>query len=107
MLAGFAFGTKALGWPSRNSPPDRKPLGSTPSVNLRNRWVYRAFDCVPASPLGLTVEDIVITAAVDSRIGSTAVLGMMAIADDVAAVLARIPVAQTFWDLKFLGPTPP
>lgn len=99
VLAGFAFGTKSLGWPSRGSAPAISPLGPPPPIAHRGRWAYQAFDCALASPQGLSIEDITITAAVDSRLGSEAILGMMSIADVMTSVLAEIPVTQTFWDL--------
>ena len=98
-LQNYAFGTTPLRWSRRQSARVTPPVGPPPPVTHRSRWAYQSFDCAPASPHGLSIEDIMITAAIDSQIGSKAILGMMSIADLVAAELAQIPVAQTFWGL--------
>lgn len=110
VLAGYAFGIDNLDWRKPKSAPDRSPLGPPPKATSRSRWVYRSFDCVPASrDPGLSIEDIVITAAINSQIGSRAILGMMAIGDDIRDVLFAIPLTLTFWDLlpEDVGSEPP
>jgi hypothetical protein len=75
-LSGYAFGQISLSWkPPRRLPPD-SDLGLPPSVGTRYRWGYWSFDCVPASPSRVSVEDIVATAALDTGVSGDAVLGL-------------------------------
>jgi len=60
---------------------------------------YRYYDCVPASPGGLSVGDVTMTAALDSRVSGAAVLGVMTVAPEVSEALDNIPTWQTFWQL--------
>lgn len=109
VLAGYAFGQIPLAW---NAPPgvSQDPaLAQPPAVSLRSRWAYRTFDCVPTSPNRIEIEDVVMTAALDSRVGGNATLGIEAISCDLDEVLTRIPVTVAFWSLPtaHLGPQPP
>lgn len=94
VLAGFAFGVTALNWVS----PLHPPLAPQP-VTERYRWGYRTFDCAPSSPYNLPVQDLAITGSLNSRVSGDAIVGMLAMADQVTAVVNQIPVHQTFWTL--------
>lgn len=99
-LAGYAFGKLSLSWePPRGIGPE-SDLGTPPKGTERYRWGYWSFDCVPASPSRISVEDIAATAALDTRIGGVAVLSLYAIRHDLDQALAKIPVPTTFWQLQ-------
>jgi hypothetical protein len=98
-LSGYAFGQISLSWkPPRGLPRD-SDLGLPPSAGTRYRWGYWSFDCVPASPSRVSVEDIVATAALDTGVSGDAVLGLDAIRHDLNETLMHIPVTTTFWQL--------
>jgi hypothetical protein len=109
VLAGYAFGQVPLTWNAPAGLPQSSNVGTPPRASNRYRWGYRSFDCVPASPHCIGVEDIVITAALDAGVSGQAVLGLEAIRPDLNEVLTRIPVTTTFWDLPAadLGEEPP
>lgn len=106
VLAGFAFAEQQLRW--------RSPRGVTsvvPTEKCQGIWAYRTYDCEPNDhPARLTGKDISLTAAVDSRIGGKAILGLAAVADDVSEQLktATAKGYPTFWELtqKDLGKYP-
>lgn len=62
VLAGYAFGTLTTG---------------------RRRWAYQSYDCVPASDGPLDAHDILTTAGLNSRIGASATLGLLAASDQI------------------------
>lgn len=99
-LAGYAFGKVELSWKPPPGLPTESDLGVPPSASERYRWGYWSFDCVPASPNRVWVEDIVATAALDTGVSGTAVLGLDAIRHDLNETLAHIPVTTTFWQLQ-------
>jgi hypothetical protein len=108
-LSGYAFGKVGLNWKSpRGLPPD-SDLGALPSTGERYRWGYRSFDCVKSSPSSISIEDIVVTAVLDTGVRSKAVLGLDAIRPDLNETLAHIPVTTTFWQMSAedLGERPP
>lgn len=116
-LAAFAFGEVELEWALKPAKIGWKtlkliaqtPLAAPPDATTRYRWAYHTFDCVPGSPNGLTLHDVVVTAAVDSQVSGLAVLRIMAISQQLQAILGTIPVEQTFWGLQGLnlGVAPP
>lgn len=108
-LAGYAFGHAKLSWKPPSGLPPESDLGRPPTVSERHRWGYWSFDCVPTSTSQVSVEDIVVTAALDTRVGSDAVLGLEAIRQDLNETLAHIPETTTFWQLpaKDFGKRPP
>ena len=72
VLAGYAFGQVNLSWqPPADLPPESE-LGVPPGASRRYRWGYWSFDCAPASPSRISVQDIVATAALNT--GSAATL---------------------------------
>lgn len=109
VLAGFAFGTTKLTWPSNFSPPGDAHLAAAPGATSRRQWSYRIYDCVTSPPQDISVEDLLVVAALDPRAGSAAFLAMEAILPDLNSILARIDVVQTFWTLPRadLGGSPP
>src|SRR5258708_1849206 len=88
-IAGYAFGTIGLGWEAHGLSRDSH-LGSPPRAAERQAWAYRVFDCVQTNPERIEVADVAITAALDSQVGGTAILGVAAIKDDLNAVLTQI-----------------
>jgi hypothetical protein len=108
-LAGYAFGQVNLSWKPPRGLPRESDLGVPPSVSERYRWGYWSFDCVPASPSRVSIEDIVATAALNTGVSGDAVLGLDAIRHDLNETLAHIPATTTFWQLraKDFGERPP
>jgi len=108
-LAGYAFGQVSLSWKPPAGLPPESDLGVPPSASKRYRWGYWSFDCVPASPSRVSVEDIVATAALNTGVSGDAVLGLDAIRHDLNETLAHIPVTTTFWQLQArdFGERPP
>jgi hypothetical protein len=109
VLAGFAFGTSQLVWPSNFSPPADKGLAAPPRAAVRPTWSYRTYDCAPNSPYAFSVNDLLIVAALDGGAGAAEYLAMEAILPDLNLVLTQIDIGQTFWtlDRAHLGSSPP
>ncbi|HUC23122.1 MAG TPA: DUF6308 family protein [Streptosporangiaceae bacterium] len=99
VLAGFAFGTTQLVWPSNFSAPTDNRLSTPPRAAVRSKWSYRIYDCAPNSPHGFGVNDLLVIAALDPGAGAAKYLAMEAILPDLNDVLAHIDVDQTFWKL--------
>lgn len=97
-IAGYAFGERPLSW----QPPRRaRVLGPAPAPDLmRRRWAYQTYDCVPASPGPLDAHDILLTAGLNSDIGASTTAGILAIARQVSACLARLVGSPPFWALN-------
>jgi hypothetical protein len=94
-LLGYAFGTRAVVW----TPTPHVPLIWAPTGVQQYLWAYAAYDCVPSSPHGMTVQDVVVTAGLNSRIDAGDVLAVIAVAGDLSYYLSQIPSEQTFWTL--------
>ena len=105
VIAGYAFGEVPLEWSS----PRRTRVADAPSTVRRGKWAYRTFDCVRPSAGAISAADIALSAALGSRIGSAAILGIEAVAGELATILGRIPPTRTFWGLPEddLGSDPP
>lgn len=109
VLAGFAFGTAQLVWPSNFSVPVGRRLGTPPRAAERSKWSYRTYDCAPNSPHAFGVNDLLVVAALDAGARAAEYLAMEAILPDLNEVLAQVDVSQTFWTLprNHLGSSPP
>jgi hypothetical protein len=92
VIGGYAFGAVPLSYVQ-----GRSFVGSGIQAAQRAKWAYRAFDCRQPSFGPLDDFDILVTAAINSRIGHKAIAGMRAIAPEVSAALAGIPLGETFW----------
>jgi hypothetical protein len=82
-LAGYAFGQVDLSWKPPSGLPPESGLGVPPGVGVRYRWGYWSFDCAPASPHLVSIEDIAATAALNTGVSGDAVLGLYAIRHDL------------------------
>jgi len=109
VLAGFAFGTTQLLWPSNFTTPVGNGLGTPPRAAVRAKWSYRTYDCAPNSPHAFGVNDLLVVAALDAGARAAKYLAMEAILPDLNEVLAHVEVGQTFWKLprNHLGSSPP
>ena len=109
VLAGFAFGTIQLVWPSNFSPPTDNGLAALPRAAVRSKWSYRTYDCVVNSPYAFGVNDLLAVAGLDSGAGAAEYLAKEAILPDLNEVLTHVEVSQTFWTLPraHLGSSPP
>jgi hypothetical protein len=93
VLCGFALSGERLRW----QPVHR--IGVQPTVATQFKWAYRIYDCVPSTTPNLTVEDVAITAALNSRIGARTMLTIAAIADDVSKCLKAVATQPPFCQL--------
>lgn len=109
VLAGFAFGTTRLVWPSNFSPPAGSGLNAPPRATVRSKWSYRTYDCAPNSPHAFDVSDLFVVAALDTGAKAHEYLAMEAVLPDLNEVLAHVDVRQTFWSVPrtHLGSTSP
>lgn len=93
VLGAFAFAKETRRWR-----PDRR-VSVQPAVKKQYRWAYRTYDCVATTSVNLTVEDVAITAALNSRIDARTMLTIAAIAGDVSRCLKAAPTQKAFWQL--------
>jgi hypothetical protein len=109
LLAGFAFEQTSLWWPHNFVRPTANGVGANPRASRQYRWSYRIYDCVPSQPYGFSVEDLLVTGALNARAQAKQFLAMEAILPELNTVLASLDVEQTFWALPrtHLLTTPP
>ncbi|MDA8311088.1 MAG: DUF6308 family protein [Actinomycetota bacterium] len=94
VLAGYAFGERSLMWRGDSRAPHLQRRATTQA-----RWAYRAYDCHPSKTTQISIEDITITAALDSRITSDVVLAVLAVAPDVSQRMTSAMAEPAFWNL--------
>ena len=93
VIAGYAFGTVPSHWS-----PKKPRVGPPPAQTSQHRWAYTTYDCVPPDPGDIGPNDVIVTAAINSRIGAKTILSVMAVAPEISETLARIPTSVNFWD---------
>lgn len=94
VLYAFAFACCPLRWRA-----DRR-VGVQPTGTSQFRWAYRIYDCaLSTTPNVLTVEDVALTAALNSGIDAKTMLTIAAIAPEVSGYLRAASTQPPFWQL--------
>jgi hypothetical protein len=95
VVHGYAFDSVSVA----ARPPSGPPFGSFPTGLEHPRYAYRSYDCVTSDDGPLTMNDVLLTAGLNSRISATVAARIMAIAPELDEALRQIPPETRFWDL--------
>lgn len=102
VIAGYAFGTTGVDrtWESKRV----EGLAGQGEEGSRNRrcFSYKSYDCVPASKGGLTYQDVLLTAGLESKINSERAGQVMSAEPVVSHCLETLKLENVppFWALE-------
>ena len=99
VIAGYAFGREKLQWTAEKPIPDwaGKPL---PADLERFVFSYMTYDNIRPLPGAIRVEEVLLTAGVESQISSRGANAVMAMCDLITPDLVALGAGRKFWEMN-------
>lgn len=97
VIAGYCFGRVPLTW---GLDPGFTQVGPPPSATQRFFEAYRLYDCAPGVLGQLELQDVYLTAGLNSRINSKPASGILAIFPELDEALSDLATSPLFWQMN-------